>query len=141
AEVATLTDPNVAQTHAANTLLRHGEGKAVQWSAFNTDYTAALDTLRAGLASAPEGMSTTLQSRGTLILGAGGVARSIAHALHREGSLVTISSRTAERARKLAEEIDSRWVDWVARHSVNADIVINCTPVGMHPNIDESPLP
>ncbi|MBI1913158.1 MAG: shikimate dehydrogenase [Planctomycetes bacterium] len=140
AEVATLEDSNVTQTQAANTLLRVGDGEAVQWSAFNTDYTAALDTLRAGLASAPEGMSTTLQSRVTLVLGAGGVARSIAHALHREGTLLTISSRTAERARKLADETDSRWVDWAARHSVNAEIVINCTPVGMHPNIDESPL-
>ncbi|HKB36430.1 MAG TPA: type I 3-dehydroquinate dehydratase, partial [Gemmataceae bacterium] len=140
ATVATLKDPNVELTQAANTLLRHAEGNPTQWSAFNTDYTAAVDSLRDALGNAPEGMPTTLQSRVTLILGAGGVARSIAHALHREGTLLTISSRTAERSRKLAEEVDCRLIDWAARHSVNAEVVINCTPVGMHPKVDESPL-
>src|SRR5262249_32913234 len=53
---------------------------------------------------------------------------------------LTIASRTAERSRKLAEEVDCRWVDWAARHSVHAEIVVNGTPVGMHPNLDESPL-
>ena len=75
-----------------------------------------------------------------LILGAGGVARAVAHALHREGALVTITNRTASAPQKLAEEVGCRHVDWAARHSVLCDIVINCTSVGMHPNVDESPL-
>jgi 3-dehydroquinate dehydratase/shikimate dehydrogenase len=36
--------------------------------------------------------------------------------------------------------VDCRTVDWGARHSVLADLVINCTSVGMQPNTDESPL-
>src|SRR5205823_9501887 len=42
AAVTALKDATVDQTHAANTLLRVGASEAVQWSAFNTDYTAAL---------------------------------------------------------------------------------------------------
>ena len=83
---------------------------------------------------------TTLHSKAALILGAGGVARAVAWALQREGSLVTISNRTTERARKLAEEVGCRYIDWEARHSVTCDLVMNCTSVGMHPNLDESPL-
>jgi 3-dehydroquinate dehydratase / shikimate dehydrogenase len=30
-------------------------------------------------------------------------------------------------------------VEWGARH-VAAEIIVNCTPVGMHPNVDESPF-
>ena len=74
-----------------------------------------------------------------LILGAGGVARAIAFALHREGSQITITSRTYERAQKLAEDVKCKAVDWHARHNVSFDVLINCTPVGMHPNVDEAP--
>jgi 3-dehydroquinate dehydratase/shikimate dehydrogenase len=75
-----------------------------------------------------------------LLIGAGGAARAIAHALHREGSQITITSRTGERSQKLAEEVKCKAVDWQARHSITFDILVNCTPVGMHPNVDESPV-
>jgi 3-dehydroquinate dehydratase/shikimate dehydrogenase len=156
-------DPAVTRTHAANTLVRGPDG----FTAYNTDYQGVLDSLRAALASIPAGPAAaasglratpsagiqtslppppaapqpaTLQSKVVLLLGAGGVARAVAHALHREGALVTISNRTAERAAKLAAEVGCRHVEWHGRHSVLCDIAINCTSVGMHPNVDESPL-
>jgi 3-dehydroquinate dehydratase/shikimate dehydrogenase len=82
----------------------------------------------------------SLHGKTALILGAGGVARAIAHALQREGALLTISNRTSERAARLADEVGCRFIDWAGRHSVASQIVVNCTPVGMHPNVDESPL-
>jgi 3-dehydroquinate dehydratase/shikimate dehydrogenase len=54
--------------------------------------------------------------------------------------MVTVTGRTSERAAGLAAEVGCRHVEWTARHSVLCDLVINCTPVGMHPNVDESPL-
>jgi 3-dehydroquinate dehydratase/shikimate dehydrogenase len=54
--------------------------------------------------------------------------------------MLTIANRTPEKAHRLAEQVDCRAVDWAARHSVFADLVVNCTSVGMHPNTDESPL-
>jgi 3-dehydroquinate dehydratase/shikimate dehydrogenase len=165
ADLANVKEPTVMQTKAANTLLRRSEfnidtrmaappmmprvvnplfqrptGTGQRWEAHNTDYTGAVESLRAQLATAPEGYSATLSTRPTLILGAGGVARAIAFALHREGAQLTIASRTTERARKLADELNCRAVDWAARHSVTAELVVNCTPVGMFPKVDESPL-
>jgi 3-dehydroquinate dehydratase/shikimate dehydrogenase len=167
-------DLTVQRTQAANTLVRDADG----FSASNTDYQGALDTLHellptfaleAGGGAAPSTAAlgpnaptvaivaaplmpvappaalsavggSPLQSRVVLLLGAGGVARAIAHALHREGALVTIVNRTGERATALAQEVGCRHVEWSARHSVLSDIVVNCTSVGMHPHVDESPM-
>jgi 3-dehydroquinate dehydratase/shikimate dehydrogenase len=150
ATLAKYQDPAVAQTQAANTLVRGDDG----FTAYNTDYQGVLDSLRAHLPAALQAAQfpddppprlaaepeATLHSRTVLILGAGGIARAVAHALFRQDALLTISSRTNERARKLAEEVGCRHFEWAGRHSVASDLVINCTPVGMHPNVDESPL-
>ena len=76
-----------------------------------------------------------------LILGAGGVARAIAFGLARRGAHVTITNRHDERATRLAEEVGCRSVTWSMRASTVADVIINATPVGMHPNVDDTPLP
>ena len=85
-------------------------------------------------------MPPELVQLSVLILGAGGAARAIAHALHREGANLTITTRTHEKAEKLAEEVHCKVVDWHARNAHRCDVVINCTPVGMHPNVDETPV-
>lgn len=130
-------EPNVLVTGAANTLTRVDDGK---FGAANTDYAAVVDSLKAFLAeSAKDGPATPLSQLSVLILGAGGAARAVAHAIHREGSPITIAARTYERAQQLAESAKCRAVDWHARHNVSFDVLINCTPVGMHPNVDEAP--
>ncbi len=124
----------VAQTQAANTLVRADDGL----HAYNTDFAGVLETLRAHL-TGEVGVSP-LHDKTILILGAGGVARAVSHAVRRDGALVTIANRTSERAHKLAEEVGCRTVEWAARHSVICDVLVNCTSVGMHPNVDESPI-
>jgi 3-dehydroquinate dehydratase/shikimate dehydrogenase len=139
AALAKQLDDPVRATQAANTLLRGATG----FTAYNTDFQAALDSLQAHLATtAPlsAGGPPTLASRNVLILGAGGVARAIAHALHRQQAMVSITNRTEERAQKLAEEVGCRHVAWSNRHAVLADVLINCTSVGMYPNVDQSPM-
>jgi 3-dehydroquinate dehydratase/shikimate dehydrogenase len=138
AQLARDKEPTVVTTGAANTLVRRDDGK---FAAANTDFTAAVDTLKAHFAAkAQDGPAAQLGQLSFLLLGAGGVARAIAHALHREGAQLTITSRTPDRSLKLTEEVKCKTVDWHARHSVNFDVLINCTPVGMHPNVDESPV-
>jgi 3-dehydroquinate dehydratase/shikimate dehydrogenase len=134
--LATVKEPEVVQVHAANTLIRQDEG----FLAANTDFLAARDSLLANLPLNPDGSPATLHSRSVLILGAGGAARAVAHALHREGALVAVANRTAEKTQLLAEEVGCRAVDWEARHNFTSEILINCTSVGMHPNMDESPI-
>ncbi len=127
----------VEATGAANTLVRRDDG---QFIATNSDYTAARDSIKTHLAGRPPEATREISQCAVLILGAGGVARAVAHALHREGCQLTISSRTPERSHKLAEEVKCKTLDWHARHSIFFDILINCTPVGMHPNVDEAPV-
>src|SRR5262249_10540949 len=108
AQLARESEPNVQITRAANTLVRRDDGK---FTAANTDYTAAVESLKAFLREqAKDGPVTELSQVSVLILGAGGVARAIAHALHREGSQLTITSRTPERSQSLAEEVKCRTV-------------------------------
>ncbi|MGL6073560.1 MAG: shikimate dehydrogenase [Fimbriiglobus sp.] len=139
-ELAATKDVNVQQSGATNTLVLQDDGKFL---ARNFDYTAAVDSVRAHLAerSKQEGVASQFNQLFVLILGAGGAARAIAHGLHKEGSHITICARTYDRAAKLSAEVGCKVVDWQGRHNVlPCDLLINCTPVGMHPNMDESPI-
>ena len=80
-----------------------------------------------------------LKDKEALILGAGGAARAIAVGLARREARIIIASRTPERADELAHRCKGKSVAWGLRHSVKCDLIVNCTPVGMHPNLDETP--
>lgn len=122
---------------AANTLVRNEVGG---WDASNTDYEAILESVLLGLdPQNPDPVK--LMGQKVLLLGAGGAARAAAMAMARNGAVVTISSRTHKRATALAAEMGCQHCSWENRGSVDPNIVINCTPVGMHPNVDESPIP
>lgn len=129
-------DPISSASQAANTLLREEDG----FTAYNTDASAAIESLLANMPPSADGGPTTLHSRAVLLLGAGGVARALAYGLMREGALVAIANRTPDRGLKLAEEAGCRAVEWEARNNTISEIVINCTPVGMTPNVDDMPI-
>lgn len=140
ARVSREQDLTVKIAGAANTLIRQADGS---FSAYNTDFTAAVDSLEQHLTErvASGAPAVELSQLFVLILGAGGVARAIAHALHAKKAHVIIAARTYDRAAKLAAEVQCKVVDWQGRHNVvPCDVLINCTPVGMHPNMDESPV-
>ena len=105
---------------------------------FNTDERAALESLERAIADDP-GRGPTINGLSALVLGAGGAARAIAYGLKKRGVNVIISGRTLQRAEQLGERVKCRVVDWNMRHGVGADILVNCTPVGMHPNVDATP--
>ena len=121
---------------AANTLVRTATG----WAAANTDMPAVLGSLENSVPRGEDGLEIPWPGREVLILGAGGAARAVAHGLRAKGAAVTIASRTMPRAEKLAAEVEGVAVDWASRHQDKCSMVVNCTPVGMHPNLDESPL-
>lgn len=81
-----------------------------------------------------------LKDKTALILGAGGAAKAIAFALSHAGARVVVTNRTEERARALADSLKCVAVNWTLRHEVNADLIVNCTPIGMHPNLDVTPF-
>lgn len=77
-----------------------------------------------------------------LVLGAGGAARAVAHALTRVLKLknVAVTARREATARAIP---GVSVVDWNerARAAADVDLIVNTTPVGMAPNGDASPLP
>jgi 3-dehydroquinate dehydratase/shikimate dehydrogenase len=122
----------VRQIGAANTLFRD---QTNEWQSFNTDYQAALDSVKLGLRP-----GDTLEGKRVLLMGAGGVARAIGMGIVRAGGVLVICSRTSTRSKALAAELSCRSITWENRGSEFADILINCTPVGMSPNMDETPF-
>jgi shikimate dehydrogenase len=75
-----------------------------------------------------------------LILGAGGAARSVAFGMIQQGAGVCIANRSRKKGEALAAALG---VDFCPLDQVNVesiDILINTTPVGMHPDIDNMPI-
>ncbi|MCA9053116.1 MAG: shikimate dehydrogenase [Planctomycetaceae bacterium] len=132
AAYARFQDPIVEETGAANTLYKD---RTDRWFAANTDYEAALASLRLGL----DGRD--LAGLRVLMLGAGGVARAIGLGVSRAGCVLTVTNRHKQRAAELAEQLGCTFVTWENRGSVECDILINCTPVGMWPEMNETPFP
>jgi 3-dehydroquinate dehydratase/shikimate dehydrogenase len=135
----TRSDGAVERTGSCNTMIVDGKERI----GHNTDYRAAMDSLEEALGGiTAEGEASPLLEKQVLILGAGGVARSIAFGLSRRGAIVTVTNRHDERAARLAEDVGCRATNWAARASLhNINVMINCTPVGMHPYVDDTPMP
>ncbi len=133
---ADLSDDAVQTIGAANTLWKDEGG---QWHATNTDYLAALQTLSIGLGSDPDNHEV-LAGKRVMMLGAGGVAMAIGAGVVKNGGILMIASRTHSRAKELAERLGCQHVLWENRGAQYGDVLINCTPIGMHPNVDESPF-
>jgi 3-dehydroquinate dehydratase/shikimate dehydrogenase len=121
-------EPLARQLGAANTIVRRGGALR----GYNTDAEAALGPLREAL---------PLAGRRVVLLGAGGAARALAFTLGGEGCRVKIFNRTAERARRLAAEAGTESGEWETLAGEPYDILINATPAGMHPRLEESPVP
>lgn len=136
----TKVDPAAKGIGAVNTVaMRDGEVIG-----YNTDYKAAMDALETGLVPAgetrPPGSASPLSGKRVLVLGAGGVARALLYGLQKRGATALVASRTRATADKLAKAFDARAIDWNARHNAEVDVLVNGTPIGMHPNVDESPF-
>lgn len=83
-----------------------------------------------------------------LVLGAGGSARAIVFSLLNDGWQVTVAARRTEQAHQLASafanyklSITVGILSNLQSQISNLSLIINTTPVGMTPNIDQSPWP
>ena len=114
---------------AVNTL-RWFDGDA--WEGLNTDVSGLLAPL-AGRMSLPGTRAT--------VLGAGGVARAAAFALHGEGAAVTVCARRPERAAEVAGVAPGSVAAPMPPQPGSWDLLVNTTPLGTWPEIERSPLP
>jgi 3-dehydroquinate dehydratase/shikimate dehydrogenase len=127
-------DVGTEEIGAANTLIWNGDDRV----AYNTDYRAAMACLDE-VFGGNEKVGSGLAGKHVLVLGAGGVARPIVLGLSQRGADITIASRTAQRADDLATFCKGKSIAFGLRHTVKCDLVVNCTPIGMHPNLDDTP--
>jgi 3-dehydroquinate dehydratase/shikimate dehydrogenase len=121
-------EPMAEKIGAVNTVLvtKNGELRGS-----NTDYL--------GVLRAVEGKLHLLGAR-VLIFGAGGSARAAAFALSHAGAEVLICARRESAAKELARACEAQVI---ARRHLSAacfELIVNTTPVGLHPNTSVSPL-
>ena len=110
------------------------EGKLV---GDNTDAFGFLSDLKNFMGNSPLNSSA-------LVLGAGGSARAVVYALVNDGWSVTIAARRIEQAQELALQFKTAnaiELNFQAFNLSTFKLIINTTPLGMSPNIDQSPLP
>jgi shikimate dehydrogenase len=123
---------------AANTIA----AEANKLIGFNTDVTGFLRSLEAA--------GILLPGKNVLVLGAGGAARAVVFALLKTGAQkIFLCNRRADRADAVLAAFANdnrlqnvRWperLNWLQNNKI--DVVINATSMGMHPQLNESPLP
>ncbi len=135
-------DPLALRIGAANTLTARREGDRLHLQATNTDYAGALDAVCSGMGITP----AELKGQRVGVLGAGGAARAVVAGFAHHGATVVIYNRTYERAAALADELGDLGGKVVAARleklcDACCQIFVNCTSVGMHPDVDASPMP
>ncbi len=128
-------DDSVVGLKSANTAVFRGENAF----GYNTDIGAAMAVIGEHYridTSEPN----CFAGKRVMIIGAGGVARTIAYGLVKKGALVSLTARDFRKAEGLAAELKCKAIDWVARQNFDCELMINCTPLGMFPEMDESPF-
>lgn len=93
---------------------------------------------------------TSIKNKNVIVAGAGGASRAISFYIAKYGAeSLTILNRNEAKAESLASDVsDSGLIGEVAYDSINAignymegaDVLIDTTPLGMHPNISDEPI-
>jgi len=119
---------------AINTVCIGADGRV----GYNTDLRAAVEAIEELVRRA--GMDP-LEERAVMIVGAGGAGRAIAYGLAESVEQLIIANRTVSRAERLAGELGVSWcgLDEITEH--RPDVIVNATSVGMHPHVEQSPVP
>ena len=132
-------DPEAEAIGSVNTVVRDDNG---HYHGSNTDLPGAFESLTEML-----GGDDGFGGRRALVLGAGGTGRMMAYGLAKLGVEVRVYNRTRERADELVEHIRSAVpgatisaTDTPAGDGSEISLLVNCTSVGMFPDVESSPL-
>ena len=131
-------DPLAEKIGAVNTIKNEGK------------YLIGKNTDASGAKRALLDAGCEITGKKALILGAGGAAKAVSFAISEDLDAVYIANRTEKRAIKLAKDLTNKTtIKAVGKNmSINTlknlvndvDILINTTPLGMYPDIKESPI-
>lgn len=93
---------------------------------------------------------TSIKNKNVVVAGAGGASRAISFYLAQYGAeSLTILNRNQQKAQSLAEDVSGSGliddagadsISQIASHLADADILVDTTPIGMHPNISDKPI-
>jgi len=121
-------EATAARIGAVNTIVNK-QGRLI---GYNTDCPGAIEALRT---------RTTIQGKAVALIGAGGAARAVGFGLVAAGGRVTVLNRSRTNGQRLAEDLQAEFSpldDWQPNRY---EILINTTPVGMHPDTEATPIP
>ncbi|HEY3361445.1 MAG TPA: shikimate dehydrogenase [Methanosarcina sp.] len=127
-------DPLAEKIGAVNTIVF---GKNEEIKGYNTDGLGAKQAL--------QNAAVEIRGSNIVVAGAGGAARAVAFQLAADGAEITIVNRTEDRAIELAKDISAaslsgsvkgRGLSGLKDLLQDADVLINTTTLGMHPNTD-----
>ena len=108
---------------AVNTIKFIRSGSKTSLKGYNTDIIGFSDSIRPHLKD---------YHRKALVLGSGGAAKAIHYALHRMGIDTTTVSRQSKEGCFTYEDLDKEILDEYL-------LIVNCSPAGMFPNVEQSP--
>jgi shikimate dehydrogenase len=144
-------DPAAQVIGAVNTIVVETAGletRDYKTIGYNTDWLGFLADL--------EALDVPIAGRDCLVLGAGGSARAVAYGLAAAGGHVQVLARRPEQAQQLVADLSPHvaglsseaWLNFwplaelkTAVSATTTPLIINTTPLGMTPNISQSPWP
>lgn len=91
-----------------------------------------------GIKAALEGVK--IKNKKILILGAGGASKALCYFLKSKGADVLVYNRTHQKALDFAKKYKVKAVSLADLNPQDIDVIVNATPLGMHPFIHECPL-
>jgi shikimate dehydrogenase len=97
----------------------------------NTDWVGAVKWLETLL---------PIEGQRFVVLGAGGAARAVVFGVMSKGGKVTVLNRSAARGKALADEFGCEFVSFAEVEKIRGDCLVNTTPVGMYPNVAQTPV-
>lgn len=126
--------------------------KAEMYGSVNT-----VDANGKGYTTDPDGFLQALKANNipldgkVVIIGTGGVARTIAFEAAKAGADITIAVRPEDihMVAALAQEIQEKtvrpsistcYIERLSKHEGEIDLLVNATPLGMYPNVDAMPV-
>ncbi|XP_004962855.1 bifunctional 3-dehydroquinate dehydratase/shikimate dehydrogenase, chloroplastic isoform X1 [Setaria italica] len=133
-------DPIARDIGAVNTMVRRPDGKLV---GYNTDYVGAISAIEDGIRASQDPSTSPLAGRLFVVIGAGGAGKALAYGAKEKGARVVIANRTFARAQELANLIGGpalTLADLENYHPEEGMILANTTAIGMHPNVNDTPL-
>lgn len=117
----------VARRVGAINTIRAVDGR---WLGSNTDVGGFLEPLKGRV---------SLHGLRAAVLGAGGAARAVAIALGSSGSHVRLHARHRKQAEAVAAAVSAESGSFPPEPG-SWDLLVNCTPVGMYPRVDDTPV-